>query len=229
MPLFKHVLALKIDLVLPIILVLTYLVFIVIARGVIPQAEEILAAFASLYQRYGYEIIFISAILEALVIVNLFVPGMTAIGIGALFARTGQIDLTLVVVAGSLGAISGYVIDYWLGSYGFGDIFQKLGYGKLLSQARDKLLKFKTRGLILSFIYPNVGAVLSLTAGAVGLKFVKFFTIASLSTFFWASVGAFLVYIIGDVFITILIKYSFLIILVLLAGIVLTRVWRMKS
>lgn len=221
--------AFKLDLLLPLMLILTYIVFIIIAKGTIPTTEEILTLFASLYQKYGYEIIFISAALEALVIVNLFVPGMTAIAVGALFARAGQIDLTLVVLFGAVGAIFGYTIDFLLGNFGFGDIFKKLGYGKLLHQARNKLLRFKSKGIILGFAYPNIGGVLALAAGATGINYIKFFLIASLSTIFWASLGGIIVYIVGDVFIKILIKYSFLLVLLVVVGIILSRIWKMDK
>src|SRR6185369_4016997 len=86
----------KYDLILPIGLLLTYIVFLVVARRVVPTSDELVLVFQDLYSRYGYEIIFVSALLEGLVLINLFVPGMVALALGAIFARTGQIDLTLV-------------------------------------------------------------------------------------------------------------------------------------
>ncbi|MDO8639102.1 MAG: VTT domain-containing protein [Candidatus Daviesbacteria bacterium] len=220
--------AFKIDLLLPIILVLSYIVFIFIAKGAIPNTEEILEIFSSLYQKYGYEIIFVSAILEALVIVNLFVPGMMAIGLGAIFARTGQLDLTLVVLFGALGAIFGYIIDFWLGRFGFGDIFRRLGYGKILDQTKSKIVKLRSKGLILSFASPNVGGILTLAAGAAGMDFTKFFIVAGLATFFWATLGGMIVYIVGDIFIKMLLKYSFLIVLAVVLGIILLKFGKRK-
>ena len=54
----------KYDLILPIGLLLTYIVFLVVARRVVPTSDELVLVFQDLYSRYGYEIIFVSALLK---------------------------------------------------------------------------------------------------------------------------------------------------------------------
>ncbi len=212
----------------PLVLIALYLVFLVFIRGALPTAQEIIDHFASIYERYGYEIIFVSAALESLVLVNLFVPGLVAMALGAIFARTGHIELTLVVLAATSGVLLGYIIDYFLGYFGFGDFFSKTGLGWMVKKAREQLNKLGTHGLILGFAYPNVASFLSLAAGTVKMRFGWFLLIAILSSAFWMPIWGIVIYSLGDIFLTVLTKYSFLIVLVVATSLILVRIWRKR-
>lgn len=215
--------AFKNDLFMPGLLVVVYMVFIIIVRGSVPTAAELVATFGALYADYGYAIIFSAAALEALVIASFFVPGMVAIALGAVFARTGQVELPLVVLFAASGAIVGYTMDFILGYLGFSDIFKKLGYGGIVAKARKQLLHSRSGTWILGFAHPNVAAFLSLAAGTVGMNIFRFLIVASLSAFVWATVWGVAIYSIGDVVLTILTKYSFLLVIAIVAGLILTR------
>lgn len=217
------------DLLLPAFLVFAYIAFLFIARGVIPTGEEIVNSFALLYQKYGYEIIFAAAFLESLVLVNLFVPGQLAMALGAVFARTGQTELPLVILFASLGAISGYCLDFILGYFGFSDVIKKLGYGEFLNETKRQLKRFGKRGLILGFIHSNIGSFLSLVAGAINFEWKMFITLTVLSTFFWLSLWGVVVYILGEIFVEIFKKYAMLIILVAVSGMMLMRFWKKEK
>lgn len=210
-------------------LLISYIFFIVVARGVIPTADELIDTFASLYTHYGYEIIFAAAALEALVVINFFVPGMLTIALGGVFARSGQIELTGVVLAAAAGAMIGYTLDFLLGHFGLSEVLIKAGYGRFLGKAKQTLGKFGTRGLILGFSYPNIGAFLSLAAGASQLKFSRFILIMMLSTLFWVTIWGILIYAVGDIFLIILRKYSFLVLVAVVAVLLLTRLWNKKE
>ena len=161
--------------------------------------------------------------------VNFFVPGMVAMAMGAVFARTGYIELTGVILTASCGLIIGYSIDYLLGYFGFGDFLKKTGYSWFLEKAKKEFNKFGIRGLILGFSYPNVGSFLSLAAGASAMNVAWFLLLAILSSAFWVSLWGLLIYALGAIFLTILIKYGFLVALTVLASIILLRVWRSSN
>lgn len=222
-------LIIKYDLVLPLSLLLTYIVFLIVARRVVPTSDELVAVFQGLYTRYGYEIIFVSALLEGLVLVNLFVPGMVALALGAIFARTGQTDLTLVILTASLGTVLGYLLDYLTGYFGFGETLKKLGYENFLVTSRENLKKFGNRGLIIGFFHSNVGSFLAFAAGTIKYNFLNFLAVAIAATFLWATVWGIAAYYLGDIFIYIIKRYSFLLVLAGIAFIVLTSVWKYKS
>lgn len=219
----------KADLILPLILVIVYLIFIIIVRGYAPTTEELINTFAQVYSKYGYEIIFLSALLESLVLVNFFVPGIVGMAMGAIFASTGQTQLTHVILTASMGASIGYSIDYLLGYFGFSDLLKKLGYSNFLSTAKEKLRSLGDRGLILGFIYPASGSLMSLTAGTTKMTFLKFLLVMVLSVFCWFSLWGILFYSFGEMMLRLITRYSFLILLLIIVLIILSRFFKVKK
>lgn len=215
----------KNDLTLPIILLISYLLIIFFIRGYVPTPEELINAFALFYSRYGYEIIFLAAFLESLILINFVVPGQLAMALGVIFARSGQTDLTTVLITAICGAILGYATDYFLGYYGFSNLIKKTGYSYLLDEAKAKIEKYGRNGLILSFIHTNVGAFASFAAGTLRFKWLEFFTISVLATIVWSVMWGILVYTFGDIFLTVIKKYSFLLLIAFIAWLMLSRIW----
>lgn len=220
---------LRSDIFIPTLLLVVYVSFLIIAKGAIPTADELIKTFSNLYAKYGYEIILAAAFLESLVLVNFFVPGQVAMALGVIFAKTGQTELTAVILTASLGAISGYLLDFVLGMYGFSDILKKIGYGQFILRANQELKKAGARGLALGFIHTNIGSFLSLAAGTANYKFYPFFIIASVSTFVWASIWAFVIYALGEVFLLILTRYMVPLVLIIIGILFLSKYWKERN
>lgn len=218
----------KSDLLLPLFLIITYIGLLVLLKGTFPTSEELLNAFGSIYLKYGYEIILIAAFFETLILANLFLPGGIALALGALFARTGQTDLLWVVLIGSMGAIAGYTVDYFLGSLGFAQIIKKTAYSKVLETASQRVKRMGTNGLILGFIHANLGSFIAVSAGAINYPFRSFITVMVVSTFFFSTLWAIGVYALGDIFLTILRRYGFLLVIFVICGLMLSKYWDKK-
>lgn len=214
------------DLLLPLILLISYLILVFAVKGVMPSGEEIINTFALLYQKYGYEIIFLSALLESLIVVNLLVPGQIGMALGAIFARTGQTQLPMVIFFVVLGSVLGYLINYTLGFFGFSDILKKFGLGDYIKVTQKQLDKFGKRGLILSFIHVTIASFSSFTAGTIKFNFLLFFLITLFSTIVWMSIWAILIYALGEVFLEVFKKYSFLIFVLFIGVLLLGRFWK---
>lgn len=229
-PIFKHLgLFLKSDLFLPLILIVIYICFIIFIRGVIPTSQELIDTFSSLYAKYGYEIILTAAFLEALIVVNFFVPGVIAMAMGAIFASTGQIELSLVILTASIGAIAGYTLDFVLGYFGIAEFLNKYGYKDFISIAKQQILKLGNKGLIIGFIYPATGCIVAVASGAVKISFLKYISVMIPAVLFWMSIWGILFYIIGETLLNIITKYSFVVVLFIIASIFITRLWKKDS
>lgn len=220
---------LKGDLLVPLLLIIVYIIFLVIARGYIPTGEELITTFASFYAKYGYQIIFFAALAETLVLVNIFAPGQIAMVMGIVFAKTGETNLTLVILTVVLGASLGYFINYLLGYYGFAEILNKLGYKKALSDTKRQIKRFGKRGLILGYIHSSFGSFFSLICGAIKMNLMVFLLIAVLSTLFWTILWSIPIYIFGDFFLLLIRKYAFLIAIFILVGLILMRIWKSEE
>lgn len=205
------------SLLAPLIFIGIYVTFLLALKGSMPTSAEIVENLTRLYERFGYEIIIIGAFLESLVMVNLFVPGASAVTLGAIFARSGQTDLTLAVLAASFGAILGYLVDFYLGKFGFGLVFRVFGSGEAVNKAKNRVEKSATKTFAFSFIHPNIGSIVALAAGAVSMKFKNFLVLSSLSTFAWFSFWGVVVFALGDVFLVVLTKYIWIVVLMFLS------------
>lgn len=218
-----------IELILPLAIIIAYVFLLFAIRGSMPTPEELVGHFTALYQRFGYEIIFIGAVLEALIVVNFFVPGVTALVLGGVFARSGQLELTLVVLAATAGALVGYTIDFILGFLGFGKVVSKMGYSRVLEKARRNVNKFNIVTTALGFIHPNVGSFMSVAGGTLELPFNRFLILASLMSLFWFSVWGLLVFAVGDIFLTILTRHFFVVLIIVFSVLILSAVYGNKK
>src|SRR3989344_2152940 len=138
--------------------------------------------FGDLYTKYGYTILIVSAFLESLFVINLFIPGQISMSLGIIFSRTGAMSFPLVVFTIIIGAISAYVIDYFLGYYGLSRIFGKYGFTKQIEQSTKVSSEIGNKKLALSFIHSNIAAFISFGLGVVKHPFLKFFTFALIFT-----------------------------------------------
>lgn len=199
--------------------IILYVGFLYFMEGVMPSSDRLVKHMESLYGRYGYEILFLGALLEACVVVNVFAPGMVALAFGGVFAMTGQLNLIYAILAATLGAQVGYTIDFLLGHFGFSKVIERLAGIEALGKIKKQVDKADIKIFSLGFFHPNLGSVVALAAGTVEMKFKKFIILSSISTLVWFGVWGVLVYMLGDIVLELLSKYLSYI------GISFTTVW----
>lgn len=200
-------LLLSLDILIPVFGLVVYLVTFFVFRGTLPSGEELIADFGTIYAKFGYKIIFLAALLEALIFINFLVPGQLAMVLGIVFAKTGHINLNLVILTIVAGAFCGYLLDYLIGYFGFYNAFKKTEYIKYLKKAQTQITKLGWKALFLGFIHATVGSFTSVAAGTLKINLFKFSSLALLATTFWISIWGALIYSFGDIFINLLTKY----------------------
>lgn len=200
-------LLLSLDILIPVFGLVIYLSVFFVFRGTLPSGQELVADFGAIYAKFGYKIIFLAALLETLIFINFLVPGQLAMVLGIVFAKTGYINLQLVIVTIIAGALCGYLIDYLIGYFSFYNAFKKTEYVKYLKKAQIQITKLGVRALFLGFIHATVGSFTSVAAGTLNLNLFKFSLVALIATTFWTCLWGALIYSFGDLFISLLTKY----------------------
>ena len=195
---------------IPTLLILAYLIFIFLLRNQFPSGEQLVNALSSTYGNFGYEIVAIGSALEALILINFFTPGVLAVALGAIFAKSGELDLSLVIIFGAAGAVIGYTLDFALGRFGFANLLEKIGYKKIIDQAKSKVDSFDWKTQSLGFIHPNIAGLLAFAAGILKWDFKKFIGLAVLATLVWYIFWGLLIFALGGVFLTIFTRYVFI-------------------
>lgn len=201
---------------LPFILLGLYLIVIIYLKGIIPDSETLLKLMKELYGNYGYTIIFVGALLESLFVVSLYVPGSTAILLGAALSRTGVVQFPVVLLLAVLGLMVGYSINYILGKHGWYHMLSKMGLGKGLDVAKEKLENHQAKTIFLGYFHPTGASFLSTAAGVLGLPFRKFIVVSFFSQFFWALVWGGLAYTIGLPLVEFFLKYFSFVVLAII-------------
>ena len=83
----------------------------------LPDQSEILVTAQKYFQEYGLIVVFLSAIIEALLLVGLYYPGGLVILLGVIFAGPNPLVVALTVSVVTLGMFAGYIINFFLGKY----------------------------------------------------------------------------------------------------------------
>jgi len=119
------------------------------------------------------------------------------------FASLGKMNFFLAILVGSLGTLSGAILNYYLGLK-FGRPFLKK-YGRYIFIREETIKKteelFRTYGDVITFVgrlIPGVRQYISFPPGFARMSFRKFSVCTFLGAGLWVSILAFLGYFIGQ-------------------------------
>src|SRR5260370_14974566 len=137
----------------------------------------------TLYDRWGYLIVFLGSLFENTALLGLFLPGASLALLGAFYAQQGTLQLGWVIFFAWAGTVLGYHADYLLG---------RLLLTRLLGRWSDSWLgrrlrlaarvrlggRFLTRhggkAILLSHIVGHVRSFVALSAGATHMMYRRF-------------------------------------------------------
>src|SRR3972149_4625399 len=84
----------------------------------------------SLYDDYGYWVVFLGTLLENKLFLGLVLPGVIVVILAGLSAEDGSISVPLAVALGIAGTVTGDTISYCLGRFGW----RRLGQGQAMRE-----------------------------------------------------------------------------------------------
>ena len=158
-----------------------------------------------LLNHWGYLIIFISAIVEALPILGTFFPGYTIVVLGGFFANLGILRLDGAILTATAGAMAGDLIGYIIGRKYGQDFVAR--YGKYFFFHQDKfeatkklVHKHAGKTLIIGRFSPFTRAFAPMIAGISRVKIFKFIIYDIIGCLTWAASSVLLGYIFGQGF-----------------------------
>lgn len=161
-----------------------------------------------LIDHWGYLIIFLSAMVEALPILGTFIPGQTIVIFGGFLAWLGVLRLEAVIIVAASGAIIGDLLAYAIGrKYGHDFIAH---YGKHFFLNHERFEKTKKlveehagKTLVIGRFSPFTRAVAAFIAGISKVKFPRFIFFAVSGGMVWAVSAVLVGYIFGQGFNTV--------------------------
>jgi membrane protein DedA with SNARE-associated domain len=108
----------------------------------------------SLFEDYGYWVVFFGTLFENTLLIGLIVPGALVIILAGLSAHDGTISPFLAVPLGILGTVIGDTISYCLGRFGW----TRFGRGQMIREFEEKVREpILRRGATFVLIYHFAG------------------------------------------------------------------------
>lgn len=145
-----------------------------------------------LLNQYGYIILFLSLMLELILIP---IPNEALMSYVGLLCYQGKMNLAVSIMVAGIGGVIGATISYWIG-YKLGyPFFRRFGhYVHLGPEKLEKLSKWYEKYgkvlLLFSFFIPGIRHIASIISGLIKLPFRYFTIFAYIGVFLW--VGTFI-------------------------------------
>ncbi len=187
--------------------VLIYFIIFIIFRNKIPDFSKMIDVAGSIYETYGYILIFLGALIEGTFIVGFYIPGSFIVFLGVSLARMGITSFPLVIFLGTAGFCIGYSINYILGRFGWYKIIEWIGFEKQIVETKDKLKHHFNTALFWGYMMPSTGSILSTVSGIMKIPFKGFVIKTVLIQTFWSLVLGGLAYLFGMTFIHLFLVY----------------------
>ena len=163
----------------------------------------------SLYNQYGYLIVFLGALGENTAFLGLILPGGTLALLGAFYARAGPLNIGWVVFFAWIGTVLGYHVDYLVGRFLLGTyapawsasrIGRKLRLAGRLRLGQRLLRKYGGRTIFISHAIGHIRSFIALSAGMTHMPYRRFLGFELIAALFWSGGYCLLGYFLGAEF-----------------------------
>jgi len=196
----------------------------------LPPQEELIEIVKTFFEKYGLIVVFISAIIEGILLVGQYFPGGFVIFLGVITAAGDVLRATKVVLIVSLAFIMAYNINYMMGKYGFYKLFVKFGLRKSLDDAQTKLNKHGLKVVLFSYWDTSLASITATGAGILKLSFLKFQIYSLIGILIWNTFWGILVFQLGEEALKLTgLKYITIIILIWIAVIIVAEIIRKRK
>jgi membrane-associated protein len=153
--------------------------------------ERIIDFIQPLYVDAGYVVIAVGVLAERSIFVGLVVPGDLILALGGVYAAKGRLSLPLVIIVGTLAAVTGESTGYWLGRrYGLALIrrvpFANRVEGKL-AKAEAFFAKSGGRTVAIGRFATAAGAFVPFVAGLSKMPYRRFLLFDVPAIVVWAA------------------------------------------
>lgn len=139
---------------------------VTIFRGYSWLLETAAEAVRSLFESYGYWVIFLGTLFENTLFLGLFLPGVLIVVLAGLHAEEGMLSWPVAVGLGVLGTVIGDTLSYMMGRFGWARLFQGGRVHEFTERIREPLLR---RGQLFVLVYHFAGYTRVMGPAAAGM------------------------------------------------------------
>ncbi|MFA4819264.1 MAG: VTT domain-containing protein [Patescibacteria group bacterium] len=172
--------------------------FVVWKIANLPPPEELARIVKTWFDTYGLPVVFLSSIVEGVLLVGGYFPGVFVIFLGVILADS-ILQAAMVVAVVTAGLFIAHSFNYALGRYGWYRLLVRFGLKDAVEMAQARLMKKGPIAILLSYWLPSVGALTDTAAGIIHMPFKKFLLYSLISVTLWDTGAGILVYSFKDV------------------------------
>ena len=163
----------------------------------LPTETEMVQIVSLWLSTYGFYLVFVGSLVEALLFIGIYFPGSIVIFLSVALAPDVKTAIVTVICV-SLGMLLGYLVNYLLGKYGWYKLFLKLGMKNGIERAQVKMQTNDIRYVFYTFWNPGLAAFTSTAAGILKVAYKRFAILSVSAVLFWNLFWGVLVYSLGE-------------------------------
>jgi membrane protein DedA with SNARE-associated domain len=148
-----------------------------------------LIGFVSAHAWLGYLTLFLAALLEAAPVFGSVIPGSTIILALSALVPGGELKLVPVLASAAAGAVLGDGTAFWIGHRAQREILNAWPmsrYPAIIAQSEAFFHRFGTLAVLFGRFVPPVRAFVPITAGALAMPPLRFYTVNIVAALLWA-------------------------------------------
>lgn len=163
----------------------------------LPSPEAVAAFVEEIFATYGAPALFLGALIEGVLLVGNYFPGLFVIFLGVIVADSASAAARAVAIA-TAGLFLAHLANYALGRYGWYRLLVRLGLRAALDRSRTQLLARGPAAVYASYWMPNLAALTDTAAGIIRMPFWAFALHALVASVLWNTLVGSLVYTFKD-------------------------------
>ncbi len=164
----------------------------------LPSVSQIKTLLEPLVCTWGYPIVFGGTVLENSIILGLIVPGVWIALVAGYYARVGCLNLEMVIVLSTLGALVGDHIDYWLGRTQIQWIRRFSLLKRYIEKVEPLVKQYGGKMVFIGRFSAYLRSWVALSAGALGLPYRQFLLYDVPSAVVWSIAWVTAGYLLGQ-------------------------------
>jgi membrane-associated protein len=148
-----------------------------------------LIAFVSTHAGLAYLTLFLAALLEAVPVAGSVIPGSTIILALSALIPGGELKLEWVLTAAAAGALLGDGSAFWIGHKAQREILNSWplnNYPRLMARSEAFFRRWGALAVFFARFVPPIRAFVPITAGALGMSPLRFYTVNIPAILLWA-------------------------------------------
>jgi membrane protein DedA with SNARE-associated domain len=158
---------------------------------VIGLVQDIIRFLAPAYTTFGYAIVAGGVLAERSILIGLVVPGDILLALGGIYSARGHLDLQWVIVIGTIAAICGESIGYYLGRrYGM-RLIRRIPLVRLLEDrlegAEEYFRRHGGKTVAIGRYATAAGAFVPFVAGMARMRYRRFLAFDVPAIAIWAA------------------------------------------